>query len=126
MAARKIQPLYATCAALLLTLNPAQAGERLLFLDPGLIENAKGVSLSVNPPHRSEPVIRVDRPWEERMISFYTTVLDEEGKLRMWYICRDGANRPNVAYAESRDGVTWTKPNLGLVDYQGSKNNNLV
>jgi hypothetical protein len=60
------------------------------------------------------------------MISFYTTVLDEAGKLRMWYICRDGANRPNVAYAESQDGVVWTKPNLGLVDYEGSKNNNLV
>ncbi len=60
------------------------------------------------------------------MISFYLTVRDEDGKLRMWYICRDKANQPNVAYAESHDGVEWTKPNLGIVEYAGSKENNLV
>ena len=42
------------------------------------------------------------------MISFYTTVIEENGKLRLWYICRDAANVPNLAYAESSDGVTWT------------------
>ncbi len=31
-----------------------------------------------------------------------------------------------IAYAESDDGVKWTKPNLGLVEYAGNKNNNLV
>ena len=45
---------------------------------------------------------------------------------RLWYICRDLDNRPNLAYAESTDGVTWTKPDLGLVDYHGSRANNLV
>lgn len=60
------------------------------------------------------------------MISFYTTVIDEGGRLRMWYICRDADNRPNVAYAVSLDGMTWMKPSLGLVDYRGSKDNNLV
>ena len=30
------------------------------------------------------------------------------------------------AYAESEDGVKWTKPNLGLVEYGGNKNNNLI
>lgn len=61
------------------------------------------------------------------MISFFLSVLeDETGKLRMWYICRDSENQPNLAYAESADGVTWVKPKLGLVDYHGSKDNNLV
>jgi hypothetical protein len=60
------------------------------------------------------------------MISFFLTVRDEGEKLRMWYICRDADNQPNVAYAESTDGVTWTKPNLGIVDYHGSTDNNLV
>jgi hypothetical protein len=104
----------------------ARAGGRLLFLDPGAVREAKGVMLSVNPPHASHPVIRVDRPWEGKMISFYTSVVDEDGKLRLWYICRDTDNRPNVAYAESTNGVNWTKPNLGLVDHRGSKDNNLV
>jgi hypothetical protein len=102
------------------------APPRHLFLDPALVREAQGAALHVNPPHQREIVIRPDKPWEQLMISFYLTVLDEEGKLRMWYICRDKQNRPNVAYAESRDGVRWTKPNLGIVDYDGSKENNLV
>jgi len=31
-----------------------------------------------------------------------------------------------VAYAVSKDGLTWEKPKLGLVDFRGSKENNLV
>ena len=31
-----------------------------------------------------------------------------------------------VAYAESRDGLHFTKPVLGLVEWNGSKANNLV
>ena len=31
-----------------------------------------------------------------------------------------------VAYAESEDGVHWVRPNLGLVEYHGSRDNNLV
>ena len=30
------------------------------------------------------------------------------------------------AYAESEDGIHWTRPELGLVEYRGSKKNNLV
>ena len=29
-------------------------------------------------------------------------------------------------YATSRDGVHWEKPNLGLVEFQGSRNNNIL
>lgn len=32
----------------------------------------------------------------------------------------------SLAYAESDDGVHWVKPNLGLVDFEGSKENNLL
>jgi len=104
----------------------AAVPHRYLFLDPGLIEESSGVSLRVNPPERREVVIRADRPWEKLMISFFLTVRDEGGKLRLWYICRDADNVPNVAYAESEDGITWRKPDLGLVDYHGSRANNLV
>ncbi|MSU66257.1 MAG: hypothetical protein EXS38_09195 [Opitutus sp.] len=110
-----------------LTLLPSAAhAERQLFLDPGLIHHLEGAHLTVNPPQSSQVVLRPDRPWEQALISFYTTVIDENGKLRLWYICRDIDNRPNLAYAESKDGVTWIKPELGIVDYHGSKRNNLV
>ena len=31
-----------------------------------------------------------------------------------------------TGYAESRDGITWTKPNLGVVEFAGSRDNNLI
>ena len=34
--------------------------------------------------------------------------------------------RWRAAYAESDDGVHWTKPNLGLTAYRGNRNNNLI
>lgn len=113
--------------ALLALLTVARGGaERHLFLEPEFLTQSSGVSFAVNAPQRSEVVIRPDRAWEQLMISFYTTVIEEQGKIRLWYICRDADNRPNLAYAESSDGVTWTKPNLGIVDYHGSTDNNLV
>lgn len=105
--------------------SPAQV-LRHLFLDPAFIEKSENTSLHVNPAQQREIVIRTDKPWEQLMISLFLTVLDDGGKLRMWYICRDKKNVPNVAYAESTDGVNWIKPNLGIVEYDGSKDNNLV
>ena len=64
----------------------------------------------------------------------YGTVIKEGDTFRMWYIAwpqpdkrfkNEQYYRP-VAYAESRDGVTWVKPELGLVEFRGSKANNLV
>jgi len=104
----------------------AAESQRHLFLDPAAIAQAENASLHVNPPQPAEIVIRADRPWEALMISLFLTVRDEGRKLRMWYICRDGDNRANVAYAESEDGICWRKPNLGIVDYHGSTDNNLV
>jgi hypothetical protein len=112
-------------AALALTVAAGQPA-RHLFLDPAFVQQATNVSLHVNPPQRREAVITHDKPWEQLMITLFLTVRDENGKLRMWYICRDKANHPNVAYAESTDGVYWTKPNLGIVEYNGSTSNNLV
>src|SRR4051794_3513492 len=70
---------------------------RHLFLDPAFLAKSEHASLRVNPAQQRETVIRADRPWEQLMISFYLTVLDEGGKIRMWYICRDKENEPNVA-----------------------------
>ncbi len=122
---------YLTVAVVLACLGRECEGasattQRHLFVDPAFVQDARGVALHVNPPQQREIVIRPDKSWEQLMISFFLTVRDEEGKLRMWYICRDKANHPNVAYAESRDGVNWTKPNLSIVEYDGSKENNLV
>src|SRR3989442_12468068 len=33
---------------------------------------------------------------------------------------------PLACYAESRDGINWSKPVLRLYDYKGSRDNNIV
>ena len=109
-----------------LTSAPASGPTRHLFLDPAFVREAHGATLRVNPPLRADRVMVPDRPWEQLMITFYTTVRDEGGRLRMWYVCRDRQNEPNVAYAESVDGVSWTRPELGIIEYKGSAANNLV
>lgn len=102
---------------------------RHLFLDPAMLVQANRAVLKVNPASQRETVIFPDQPWENHIISFFLTVREEEGKLRMWYVCRDDwgeGSQANLAYAESTDGVNWTKPNLGIYDYHGSRANNLV
>ena len=39
----------------------------------------------------------------------------------MWY-----ASHPGLCYARSNDGISWEKPNLGLAEFEGSKDNNIV
>lgn len=99
---------------------------RYLFLDPSWIEKSVNVEFAVNPPDEQKIVMQVDRPWESRFIAFYTSVLYDEGRFKMWYTCRDKEGRGNVAYAESADGEHWHKPELGVVEYAGSRANNLV
>ncbi|MBI4024954.1 MAG: hypothetical protein HY360_08225 [Verrucomicrobia bacterium] len=59
------------------------------------------------------------------------TVLRDEDKFRMWYSGAGsieewmGLKFP-MLYAESNDGINWTKPNLKLKAYRGSRDNNLV
>ena len=120
--------------------DAAATPARYLFLDPAILARVEGAEIHVNPAQRRETVILPDRPWEKHIISFFLTVRDEGGKLRMWYICRNGVvvrpdggmgpstpdSQANLAYAESSDGIHWTKPSLGIYDYLGSKDNNLV
>lgn len=42
----------------------------------------------------------------------------------MWYQILNQGN--HVGYAESTDGIHWTKPELGIVQFEGARANNLV
>ena len=48
-----------------------------------------------------------------------------DGRLRIWYGGYDG-ERYRTCYATSSDGLRWERPDLGYVEYRGSRNNNLV
>lgn len=92
-----------------------------------------GVTLSVHPPRPGlPPIVQADRPWES-LINVYCTLFEDEGRFRLYYEVhyQDVTDythdlKAMLAYAESRDGVHWEKPELGLLSFQGSTRNNLV
>jgi hypothetical protein len=83
--------------------------------------------------YRNNPVLAADQPWEEQakrsggVIAHAALFDSDEGLFKMWYsVAQPLAPEGNVvAYAVSRDGVTWTKPLLQLLEFNGSKKNNL-
>ena len=100
-------------------------GSRLeLLVDDWLIEEMDGAALRLHQPVPREVVLQFDRPWESPVSSCSTVMLDE-GRYRMWY--RAGADADQrVAYAESEDGVRWERVTTGLVEFDGSRENNIL
>ena len=106
---------------------------RYLFVDDGLIAKLDGVRRVVHPVQKAEgnPLIRPDIAQGERVAFLYGSVLYEDGTFRMWYESSRGAESSGqsascVAYATSKDGYHWERPELGLIDWFGSKENNVV
>jgi len=96
-------------------------------------------------PEPMETVLEMDRPWEGNGCSYMSLVPDEDAKgrfFRLYYIaCRfptleevkteknwiDALCRDlKACYAESRDGIHWTRPDLGICTFKGSKHNNII
>ena len=109
--------------------------QRYLFLDDEFIAEQKGLTRKMGKPvrHEGNPILRPDRPWEGMCVLIWGSVIwdDADNMWRMWYEAYNPHNRANsdktlLCYAESQDGVNWVKPNLGLVAYDGDKNNNIV
>jgi len=106
----------------------------LLLHDDRLIRSRQGLELvqARLEKHPANPLLVIDRPWERQGILNYVAILhdEEEGLYRMWYQIlgrtAEGVNRSHCLYAQSSDGVRWEKPALGLVDFQGSKENNIL
>jgi len=114
--------------------QPLDLGTRWeLFIDRYLIDEMDGVSLKLHAPHRENMAIPFNDEWD-RDASGYATVITDNGLHRMYYrggpaFARAGLREGDssyVCYAESRDGITWVKPKLGLVDFDGSKENNIL
>ncbi len=84
------------------------------------------------------------RPWETQIGNGYPNVFFDPsiGRYRCYYTCflapDNGPKRKSqeyrvkedritgIVYAESEDGIRWTKPALDVVEYGGSARNNIV
>ncbi len=103
-----------------------------LLLDDCLVESITGVSFRMHEPRRAETVIVKEYPWEGASGFGHVSVLRDGDVYRMYY--RGYVKPPGyswekdlgVCYAESRDGIRWEKPPLGLFDWNGSTENNIV
>lgn len=110
--------------------GPPKGPWRRLFLDASVTEESSGLTRVFHQAekHPANPLIVADRDWEGsnaiRGPYVYGTVFREDGRLRMWYQVLNKGN--HVGYAESRDGISWTKPDLVLISINGSRANNLV
>ena len=102
---------------------PLNLGSRReLFVDNYLIDTLRGTLLKLHQPQPSGVAVTFDQPWEDNICA-YTTVLVDGDTYRMYYRARMGRF---TGYAESSDGVVWTKPDLELVEWDGSTANNIL
>jgi len=126
---------FGVCVVALAGRGPAAvniSGHSQLFLDDYLVSSMSNLRREIQPPTRmADPVLSREFPWEQRAFQVYGTMLYDEdyGKFRAWYL---GSESPDaipeyyVCYAESDDGVHWTKPMIGLEDFNGHAQTNVV
>ena len=116
--------------------EPVRIGSRLeLMVDNHLIETMKGgAQLRLHEPVRRNVAFVTDQAWEGNA-SPYRSFFQDGDRFRAYYGTQQYNNAegkqtfghpPYTCYAESTDGVHWTKPNLGLVEFNGSTQNNIV
>ncbi len=111
--------------------EPVRIGDRReLMVDHELIDSLEDVELVMHPPRDEGPVLAFERPWEGRF-SGYATVIRDGHLFRLYYrgnpeAGKDGDKDEVYCYAESTDGVTWTKPDLGIHEIGGTRDNNVV
>ena len=89
-----------------------------------------GAQLVLHRPQSREVAMTFDQPWETKAY-LYLTVLQDDDVYRIYYgAVPDGPGprdqRQVTCYAESKDGIHWMRPELGLVELQGSKGNNII
>ena len=98
---------------------------RELFIDRFLIDRLENATLKLHEPRlapaMSEPADDLE----------YGTVIKDGDLFRLYTRDArgskfDGDTTEVTRYCESRDGIHWTKPKLGLVEIDGSKDNNVI
>ena len=107
---------------------------REVLWDMFLADKCDNITLEMHKPVRKNIALNCNAPWEGESTCYFTLIHDGE-KYRLYYRglgTNGGPLKPENGYhvtwcvAYSDDGVTFTKPNLGIYDFQGSKDNNIV
>src|SRR5688572_16118853 len=123
--------------------EPIDIGTRpQLFVDDYLVDNrfpVKGRGMVLRkfhaPVKHGDTAVVID---PDTVPSQHAFRFDREAKLfRIWYQAQFAIERPedrkpgrwpayrHIRYAESKDGIHWTLPALGIVEYRGNSQNNI-
>ena len=95
---------------------------RQVFVDTRFLETSQGVQLVVHPPRKTgEQTIVADKPWEGGGPGNNACAIKTGDVYHLWYPAGDG-----LCSARAKDGSGWEKPNLGLAEFGGSRDNNIV
>lgn len=121
--------------------------EKVLLLDATQITHSDNIRIAIGSVRKSanNPMFGGDRPWEPRIDNMYPNIVwDEQASLyqcwynpflvevedwngstpkhRKWLYLRDSG----LCYAESTDGIHWTKPLLNILTFRGQPSNIIV
>ena len=113
--------MYAILNASWIAVNPMSLDQtRQLFLDDTLIASKENVTRTIHQVHKhpDNPLIWPTEAWEGDKALIHGSVIRDGDLYRMWYL-----STPGVSYAESQDGIHWTKPRLDLFEVDGEKTN---
>jgi hypothetical protein len=111
---------------------------------PERVNVPTGVRVRAEVATKSEPWLSAEKPWELGGVTV-AAVVQDGGRYRAWYGSSTAGRHDKVVvapngrlklgseggssflcYQESDDGWHWRKPALGLVEFQGSTENNIV
>ena len=98
---------------------------------PQLVGLSQGLRLTLHAPTvLGDPVLQGTTDADGAGVSIYGSVLRDGGRFRMWHQAwpRDGSggDAVTVACVESDDGLAWRRPEYGLVECNGSGQNQLT
>ena len=106
---------------------------RELFVDHFLIDRLENAALHLHPPTRREVVYQVSQPWDNACTGCYNLTQDGDRVLlyyRGFYPIdeqyADAAASQTTNLAISSDGIHFQQPELGLVEFAGTPNNNVL
>ncbi len=106
----------------------ALKNHREVCWDMLLADTADNVTLENHKPQRKNIVLDGDRDWEIIGIN-YLGLVKVGDTYRLYYRSRDkdfwSCYKNRLCVAESKDGKTFTRPNLGMYEFNGSTENNL-
>ncbi len=126
-------PLFSQPVGITNSVKPelVNIGSRLeLFIDTFLIEKQDRVQLMLHEPKDEGNVFSFNKPWEGPFCG-YATIIEDNGKYQLYYrglpeAGKDGSNKETTCYAESKDGINWTRPDLGIYEVSGTYDNNVI